>query len=106
MTKTELMQVVELLRDLAMSTPEGRAAFVHAGLTPSTDDPPGYSTSRPKFGVVGVADGKPDEWVLANFQRWYADTMARAQEEADERNKLANLGLEAFVGRFWQPMEF
>ena len=32
MTKEELERTVEVLRDLAMHTPEGRAAFVQAGL--------------------------------------------------------------------------
>lgn len=61
---------------------------------------------RPKFGVVGVAEGKPDVWATANHQRWYADTMVRAQKEADERNEFAKRGAEVFVGRFWQPMQF
>ncbi len=34
MTHDELVRVVNLLRDLAMHTPEGCAAFVHAGLAP------------------------------------------------------------------------
>jgi hypothetical protein len=60
MTRLELERTVEVLRDLAMATPEGRAAFVQLGLAPAPDtggsrgrardgDPTGAPVSPPSY---------------------------------------------------------
>lgn len=49
------------------------------------------------FGVVGRRAGQPDQWV----SDWYATTLRRAQQEANERNEFAARGVPKFVGRVW-----
>ena len=57
-----------------------------------------------RFGVVGRAAGRPDEWAMADSQRWSADTLARAEQEASERESYAARGVEVFMGRRWEAV--
>lgn len=53
------------------------------------------------FGVVGQAMNLPDVWAMSSHSRWSAETLQRAEQEADERNAFAARGVEVFMGRTW-----